>query len=190
MNQKIIIAVTGASGSIYARLLLDRIERLHNDLQNVELIFSKNAFDVWEFELSNKKYLEYPFKINEPNNFFTGPASGSAGFDTMIICPASMGTIGRIANGISDDLITRAADVMLKEKKQLIIVPREAPYNLIHLRNMTTLTEAGAIIIPASPSFYSRPKTIEDVANTVIDRILKIANLSNDGFKWGEETVN
>jgi 4-hydroxy-3-polyprenylbenzoate decarboxylase len=186
MNHKIIIAITGASGAIYAQQLLVKLEKLKTDSDRIELIYSKNALDVWEYELQNKDYLNYSFPICERNNFFTGPASGSAGFETMIICPASMGTIGRIANGISDDLITRAADVMLKERKQLIIVPREAPYNLIHLRNMTSLTEAGAIIIPASPSFYSRPKTVEEVAITIVDRILKIANLGNDGFKWGE----
>lgn len=187
MKHKIIIAVTGASGSIYAKLLLDRLQNRLNELERIELIFSKNAFDVWEFELNNSNYKNYPFPINKINNFFTGPASGSAGFETMIICPASMGTIGRIANGISDDLITRAADVILKERKQLIIVPREAPYNLIHLRNLTALTESGAIIIPASPSFYSHPKTIEELANTVVDRILKIANFAHEGFKWGEK---
>jgi len=141
--------------------------------------------DVWEYEIGSKSYNDYPFETIEPNDFFSGPASGSAGYSNMIICPASMGTIGRIAAGISNDLITRAADVMLKERKQLIVVPREAPYNLIHLRNMTSLTEAGAVVLPASPSFYSKPKTIEEAAATVVERILKVAGIDYDGFSWG-----
>jgi 4-hydroxy-3-polyprenylbenzoate decarboxylase len=102
----------------------------------------------------------------------------------MIICPASMGTIGRIANGTSDDLIARAADVMLKEKRKLIIVPREAPFNLIHLRNMETLILAGAIICPASPSFYSKPETVTALIDTVVDRIISLADFEADTFRW------
>ncbi len=185
MKKKIIIAVTGASGAIYAKLLLDKVTSIKSDFEKVSLLFSKNAMDVWEYEIGNKSYNDYPFERIESNDFFSGPASGSARYTTMIICPASMGTIGRIAAGISNDLITRAADVMLKERKQLIVVPREAPYNLIHLRNMTSLTEAGAIVLPASPSFYSKPKTIEDIANTVVERILKIADINDDGYQWG-----
>ncbi|MBN2745170.1 MAG: UbiX family flavin prenyltransferase [Bacteroidales bacterium] len=186
MKRKIVIGITGASGAIYAKLLLDFLEKKQEEFEKIELIFSGNATDVWEYELGNKDYNTYPFNRNEPTNFFTGPASGSAGFDTMIICPASMGTIGRIASGVSNDLMTRAADVMLKERKRLILVPRESPYNLIHLRNMTTIAEAGAIIIPATPSFYSHPQSIEDVALTVVHRILKLADLHHEGFRWGE----
>ncbi len=187
MKRKIVIGITGASGAIYAKLLLDYLEKNEAEFEKIELIFSGNATDVWEYELGNRDFENYPFKRNEPSNFFTGPASGSAGFDTMIICPASMGTIGRIASGVSNDLMTRAADVMLKERKRLILVPRESPFNLIHLRNMTTISEAGAIIIPASPSFYSHPQSIEDVALTVVYRILKLADLNHDGFRWGEK---
>ena len=113
-------------------------------------------------------------------------ASGSSSYNTLIICPCSMGTLGRIAGGISNDLITRAADVMLKERRKLICVVRETPYNLVHLRNMTTVTEAGGIICPATPSFYSKPQTVEEAANTVILRVLQLAGLSTDGYKWGE----
>jgi 4-hydroxy-3-polyprenylbenzoate decarboxylase len=183
-KKNIVVAVTGASGSIYAQRLLQHLERKMDELGRVEVVFSKNAFDVWKYELKNEDYTKLPFKINDRGDFFTGPASGSAGFDTMIICPASMGTLGRIAHGISDDLITRAADVMLKERRQLILIPREAPYNLIHLRNMTQLTEAGAVILPASPSFYSHPKSMDDLVDTVIHRILKIADLGHEGYKW------
>ena len=184
MNRKIIIAVTGASGSIYAKLLIDKLLNLSKYYETVDLIFSKNAKDVWAFEMGNKDYESYPFKIYEPKNLFSGPASGSANYSNMIICPASMGTIGRIAAGVSDDLISRAADVMLKERKQLILVPRETPYNLIHLRNLTSLTEAGAIILPASPSFYSKPKNIEELAETVVDRIIQLIGISNDSYRW------
>jgi 4-hydroxy-3-polyprenylbenzoate decarboxylase len=103
----------------------------------------------------------------------------------MIICPCTMGTLGRIASGISSDLMTRSADVMLKERKKLILVPREAPLNLIHLTNMKLLTEAGAIICPASPSFYSKPATIEDLAMTVVDRVLSLAGFNLETFSWG-----
>ena len=185
MKRKIIVAVTGASGAIYAKQLLVKIFLFKSAFSKIDIIFSKNALDVWEYELGSKSYQDYNANLIDPENFFTGPASGSAGYHTMIICPASMGTIGRIASGISNDLITRAADVMLKERKQLIVVPRETPYNLIHLRNMTSLTEAGAIVLPASPSFYSKPQTIEDVANTVVDRILKLTDLNYNGFEWG-----
>lgn len=187
MKRKIVIGITGASGAIYAKLLLDYFEKHQAEFEKIEIIFSGNATDVWEYELGNKDFEKYPFKRNKPGNFFTGPASGSAGFDTMIICPASMGTIGRIASGVSNDLMTRAADVMLKERKRLILVPRESPYNLIHLRNMTTISEAGAIIIPASPSFYSHPQSIEDVALTVVHRILKLADINHDSYRWGEK---
>jgi 4-hydroxy-3-polyprenylbenzoate decarboxylase len=104
----------------------------------------------------------------------------------MIICPASMGTIGRIANGTSDDLIARAADVMLKERRKLIIVPRETPYNLFHIRNMESLTLSGAIICPASPSFYSKPETISDLVMTVVERIISLAGFEAGVYRWME----
>ena len=114
-------------------------------------------------------------------------ASGSSTYGTLIICPCSMGTVGRIAGGISNDLITRAADVMLKERRRLICVVRETPYNLIHLKNMTAITEAGGIICPATPSFYSNPATIEEAAYTVIHRVLQLAGVNVDGYKWQEK---
>ena len=128
---------------------------------------------------------DYAFTTYDNHDFMAPFASGSAGFDAFIICPCSMGTLGRIASGMSNDLITRAADVMLKERKQLICVVREAPYNLVHLKNMTAVTEAGGIICPASPSFYSIPKSIDDLAATVVDRVLQLAGISIDTFKWG-----
>jgi 4-hydroxy-3-polyprenylbenzoate decarboxylase len=116
-------------------------------------------------------------------------ASGSARYDTMIIIPCSMGTLARIATGISTDLITRAADVILKEKRKLICVIRDMPYNLIHIRNMETITLAGGIICPATPSFYSKPATIQAVASTVVDRVIDLAGFNSKSFRWGEEQV-
>jgi 4-hydroxy-3-polyprenylbenzoate decarboxylase len=113
-------------------------------------------------------------------------ASGSGQFDTMMIVPCSMGTLGRIATGISNDLITRAADVILKERRKLICVVRETPYNLIHIKNMEAVTLAGGIICPATPSFYSKPASIEEVAATVIDRIIDLAGLKQETYRWGE----
>ena len=181
---KLVVAVTGASGSIYAQLLLDKIRELK--VEECGLVFSENARTVWDLELGNRNYLSYPFKVYEPNDFFAPFASGSAKFEAMIICPCSMGTLGRIASGISADLITRAAEVMLKERRKLILVTREAPLSLIHIRNMKTVTEAGAVICPASPSFYSKPSTIEELAGTVVDRVLDLAGMDSKGYRWGE----
>ena len=120
------------------------------------------------------------------HNFYAPFASGSAQYDTLIIIPASMGMVGRIAHGVSDDLITRAADVILKERRTLILVPRETPYSLIHLTNMKLLTEAGAIIAPATPSFYSKPSSITELASTVTHRILDLAGFEVPTKRWGE----
>ena len=185
-KHKIVIAVTGASGSIYAKLLFDKLKNLDSQIQEIGIVFSKNAEEIWEYELGDKSYSTYPFKKYSTNDFYAPFASGSAQFDTMIICPCSMGTLGRIANGTSDDLITRAADVLLKERKKLILVPRELPYSLIHIHNMKLITEAGGIICPASPSFYNKPKTIEDAVNSVVNRILDLAGFEIDSKRWGE----
>jgi 4-hydroxy-3-polyprenylbenzoate decarboxylase len=183
---KIAVAVTGASGSIYAKVLLDHLLRLKEQVAAVDMVWSDNAFTVWQHELGNKNYEKLPFKAWDKNDFMAPFASGSSSYTTLIICPCSMGTLGRIAGGISNDLVTRAADVMLKERRKLICVVRETPYNLIHLRNMTAVTEAGGIICPATPSFYSNPKTIDDVAYTVIHRVLQLAGLDAAGYRWGE----
>ena len=184
---KLIISITGASGSIYAKCLLDSLEQIHDQLDAVGIVMSDNAKYVWETELGNKDYNNYPFKIYAKNDFNAPFASGSAQFNTMIVIPCSMGTMGRIASGISDDLTTRAADVILKERRKLILVARETPYNLIHIKNMETITLAGGIICPATPSFYSQPKTIEEVANTVVHRVLDLAGLKNESFRWGSK---
>lgn len=186
IRKKIIVAVTGASGSIYAQVLLDKLAQLGDQVERIGLVMSDNAKDVWKYELGNEGYAAYDFDQYDKRNFFAPFASGSAGYDTMIVCPCSMGTLGRIAQGISDDLVTRAADVILKERRKLILVARETPLNMIHLKNMQTITEAGGIICPAVPSFYSLPKTLEEVAATVVDRVLQLAGLSLDTYRWGD----
>ena len=187
MKRKIVIAITGASGSIYAQLLLNKLQQLHEQITEVAVVMSDNAKQVWEFELDNTDYNKLPFKFYAKNDFMAPFASGSARFDTMVVVPCSMGTLGRIASGVSDDLISRAADVILKERRKLILVARDTPFNLIHIRNMATVTEAGGIICPAVPSFYSKPKTIEDIAMTVVNRVIDMIGLENESYRWSED---
>lgn len=187
MKKKVVVAITGASGSIYAKLLLEKLQALQQQIQEVGIVMSDNARDVWKFELGEESYRDLPFTFYSKTDFWAPFASGSARFDTMIIVPCSMGTLGRIAGGISNDLTTRAADVILKERRRLILVARDTPLNLIHLRNMQTVTEAGGIICPAVPSFYSQPKTIEDVAMTVVNRIIDLAGFEHETYRWSEE---
>lgn len=187
MGKKIIVAVTGASGSVYAKRFLEKLKLSATKMDACSVVFSKNARDIWAYELKEAVgEASVSFPVFEPNDFYAPFASGSSGYDTMVIIPCSMGTLGRIASGVSDDLITRAADVILKERHRLIIVPRETPYNLIHLRNMVTLAEAGAIVMPATPSFYSLPANMEELIDTVVDRVLNLAGIENEGYRWGE----
>jgi 4-hydroxy-3-polyprenylbenzoate decarboxylase len=184
--QKIVVAVTGASGSIYAKVLLEKLSKLNDQISELSLLMTTNAKSVWTTELENNDYLNYNVKQYTQQDFDAPFASGSGQYQTMIIIPCSMGTLGRIAQGISNDLITRAADVILKERRKLICVARETPYNLIHIKNMETITLAGGIICPATPSFYSKPKTIEEVAATVVDRVIDLAGLKLDTYRWGK----
>jgi 4-hydroxy-3-polyprenylbenzoate decarboxylase len=183
---KIAVAVTGASGSIYAKVLLDSLMNLSQQVTEVGVVMSDNAKDVWKFELGNSEFEKYPFRFFDKKDFFAPFASGSSTYQALIICPCSMGTMGRIAAGISDDLPTRAADVMLKERRKLVLVVRESPYNLIQLENMTRLAQSGAIICPASPSFYSKPKDFEALAATVTDRALSLAGINTSSYRWQE----
>jgi flavin prenyltransferase len=183
---KIVVGITGASGAIYAQRLLGKLTLLETEA-NVAVIFSEKAKQVWRHELGNEDFLNLKFPVFKPDDFFAPPASGSARFETMILCPCSMGSLARIANGISDELITRSADVMLKEKRKLILITRESPLSLIHIRNMELLATAGAIILPASPSFYSKPATIPEILDTVIDRALRLAGYDVPTYQWGEE---
>ena len=184
-KHKIIVSVSGASGSIYAKVLFDKLVQLKEQIEVIGVLMSDNAKYVWETELDNSDYNNYPFTFYDKMDFMAPFASGSANFGTMIICPCSMGTMGRIATGISNDLTTRAADVILKERRKLIIVARETPLSLIHINNMKIITEAGGIICPATPSFYSKPQTFEALAATVIDRVLNLSGLDNKSYSWG-----
>ncbi|MFI5133337.1 MAG: UbiX family flavin prenyltransferase [Chitinophagales bacterium] len=184
--KKIVIAITGASGSVYSKVLLDKISLLKDQWNDLSVVMTDNAKEVWKTELGNYTYQEYQVKFYTTQDFTAPFASGSGGYDTMIVIPCSMGTLGRIASGVSNDLITRAADVILKERRKLICVIRDTPYNLVHIRNMETVTLAGGIICPATPSFYSRPQNIEQVAATVVDRVLDLAGFDIKTFRWGK----
>lgn len=181
---RVVVAVTAASGAIYARQCVELL--LGSDsVERIALIYSREAEAVAEAErvvMPEDSRIE----IYRNDDMWAAPASGSARWDSMIIVPSTMGTIGRIASGVSQSLIERSADVMLKERRRLVIVAREAPYSLIHLRNMTTLTEAGAIIIPASPSFYFTPSTIEELCLTISQRAVELLGVEVPHREWGK----
>lgn len=190
MKKKVIVAIGGSSGSIYAKVLLDKLMKLQDQTAAVGIVMSDNARFNWAYELDTPFMQEaYPdhFKLYEKMNFMAPFASGSAKYDTMIVCPCSMGLMARIATGISNDLVTRAADVILKERRKLILVPRDTPLSILHINNMKTITEAGGILCPASPSFYSKPQTFEELAATVIDRVLDLAGFDLESYRWGED---
>jgi len=182
--RKVVIAITGASGSVYSKILLDKLAILKDQWDEVSVVMTDNAKQVWATELGNTDFGQYPFKFYSTTDFNAPFASGSGQYNIMILVPCSMGTLGRIATGVSNDLISRAADVILKERRRLICVVRDTPYNLIHIRNMETVTLAGGIICPASPSFYSKPKTIEEAAATVVDRVLDLSGFDINTFRW------
>ncbi len=182
---KIVVAVTGASGSVYAKVLFDKLVAMRGQWEEVSIVMTENAKEVWRTELGNDSYAQLPLRFYSQQDFSAPFASGSGKYDTMIIIPCSMGTLGRVATGISSDLITRAADVILKERRKLICVVRDTPYNLVHIRNMETVTLAGGIICPATPSFYSKPSTFEELAATVVDRVIDLAGLEHNTFRWG-----
>lgn len=186
-KHKIVVAVTGASGSIYARVLFEKFQQLQEQIDTVAVVMSDNAKTVWKEEIGDESWASLPFPFYGKHDFMAPFASGSSSFRTMIVCPCSMGTLARIATGVSDDLVTRAADVMLKERRRLILVTRDTPLSLVHINNMKTVTEAGGIICPASPSFYSRPATFEALASTVIDRVIDLCGLEQKTFRWNEQ---
>ena len=181
---KIVVAVTAASGSVYASLLLRQLVE-SEQVERVALIWSANARAVALHEgvemPRHEKIVEY-----DNDDMFSAPASGSADWNAMVVVPSSVGTVGRVASGVSQTLIERAADVMLKERRCLIFVVRETPLSLIHLRNMTTLTEAGAVILPASPSFYSNPTDVTALCMTVIERVVSLLGIEAPHYKWGD----
>lgn len=185
--RKIVLAITGASGSIYPYLILKKLFEVKSQWDELAMVMSDNAKTIWKEEIGNDAFNSFEVKTFQKHDFSAPFASGSANYDTMIIAPCSMGTLGRIANGVSDELITRAADVILKEKRRLVCVLRDTPYNLIHIRNMEAVALAGGIICPATPSFYSKPKTIEELAATVVDRVLDLCGFKIEMYRWGSD---
>lgn len=181
---KLIIAITGASGIIYAKKLLETTKKYEIE---THLIITKNAKTVARHEIGEPRQLENLASYNyEPNDLSSPLASGSFETDAMIIVPSSMKTISAIAHGFSSNLVTRAADVHLKERRKLIIVPRETPLNTIHLENMTKLSQMGVVILPAMPAFYHKPKNVEEVTNFIVGKILDQLGLDNKLYnRWG-----
>lgn len=180
---RFVLAATGASGAIYLQRLLDYLGEGDHELH---LVISAYGKQVIQEELGG---LRLPAGVVEHSDKSMNAsfASGSARYDAMVVVPCSMGTMGRIAHGTGDSLILRAADVFLKERRRLVIVPRETPWNLIHARNAATLLEAGAIVLPASPSFYSKPRTLEELADTVVWRILDLIGIpAPNACRWRE----
>lgn len=191
--KRIIIGITGASGSIYAIRL---IEELLNQKIFVHIICTDTGKEVMKYETSmdidnwveNLKIQYTHVNLENIHNLFSGVASGSYRFDAMIILPCSMGTLAEISTGLAKNLLCRAADVALKENRRLIIVPRETPFNAIHLENMLKLSRLGVNILPAMPGFYHKPQTMDDLINFVIGKILDSLNIENTLFKkWGDQ---
>jgi flavin prenyltransferase len=183
---KLVIAATGASGSIYLQRLLEQVDPGDHE---IHLVLSSHAKQVAKHELG---VLKIPKSIRQhaENDLNVPYVSGSARFDAMVIVPCSMATVGRIAAGSSDTALLRAADVFLKERRKLILVPRETPWNLIHARNIVALLEAGAVVLPAIPSFYSRPASVVDVVDTVVWRVLDQIGLPNSrAYRWADQTA-
>lgn len=182
---RILVAITGASGALYAQRLLDNLDPSQHELH---VVLSKYAQPVIAEELPGGLRLPAGATRHSLKSMHAPFASGSNPPDAMVILPCSMGTLGRIAHGYSEDVLLRAADVVLKEKKKLILVPRETPLNLVHIRNFELLLLAGAVILPANPSFYTRPQTVEQVADTVVARVLDHLGVAHSLVgRWGEE---
>lgn len=182
----IVVGITGASGAILGHRILLRIKELIDESQKLRVVMSDTARKVWKHELMLPLPEETGFTVYDNHHLFADIASGSASYHTMIVCPCSMGTVGRIAAGVSDTLLTRAADVMLKEQRKLVLVIREAPLSLIHLRNLTTLTESGALVFPATPFFYHHPRDLDELINPLVNRVLETAGMPGGGYHWGE----
>ncbi len=184
---KLVVAIGGASGSVYARRLLDALAALEArdpGALEVGLCFSAAGAEVWNHELGAVP--DYPFTRYGLRDFRAPFASGSAGWDAMVVVPCSTGGLARIAHGVSEDLIGRAADVMLKERRKLVLVVRETPLSLVHLENMLSVTRAGAVVLPASPSFYSKPADVDALLDTVVGRVLDQLGVENQlAPRWG-----
>ncbi len=189
-KKKIVVGVTGASGAPYAKVLLGHLAeraRTRDDVE-VAVCVSSTAPEVWRLECGGDLREECPLPIWGARDYSAPFASGSAGWHAMVVVPCSMSTVARVAHGTSDTLLTRAADVMLKERRALIVVPRETPLSLIHLENLTQLARAGATVLPAMPSFYGKPTSVDDVLRSVVGRVLDHLGLEHDlSHRWGEK---
>lgn len=191
MSKRIMVAISGASGAVYAQRLLEVLPEAYD---TVYLTASDNALGIMREELQVEGLqslippgCEDRFRILEACDMTAPPASGSHDYDGLVVIPCSTGVIGRIASGVSNDLVTRAADVCLKERRKVVLVARETPLSLIHLRNMTALAEAGAIILPAAPAFYSKPQKVSDLVDFIVDRVLRALGVQTRLLKgWGE----
>lgn len=194
MKRKIVIGVTGASGALYAKMLIEKVLQLSEQIAFVGLVFSDTAKGIYMQELGKLAFTELQekdykvkFEVFENHDFYAPFASGSSVFDTLFIVPCSMATVAKIANGLSIDLIARTADVMLKERRKVILGVRETPYQRIHLQNMLSITDAGGIVAPISPTFYQKTTTLRDIVSHQIDRWLTMAGLVIDNrFLWND----
>ena len=185
MRKKIVVGITGASGAPYARRLLG-VLKLRDDVE-VAVCVSQTAPEVWALECGGDLREAAGLPVWGVRDYRAPFASGSAGWQAMVVVPCSMGTAARIAHGVSDTLVTRAADVMLKERRTLIVVPRETPLSIVHLDNLSSLARAGALVLPAMPSFYGKPETLDDAIDTVVGRILDHLGLDHDLVRrWGQ----
>src|SRR5688572_18998237 len=185
MKKKIVIGITGASGAPYAKRLLS-VLRERDDVE-LGVCLSSTAPEVWALECGGDVREAVRAPIWGGRDYRAPFASGSAGWDAMVVIPCSMSTVSRIAHGISDSLLTRAADVMLKERRTLVVVPRETPLSVVHLENLTAIARAGALVLPAMPSFYTKPKTLDDAIDGVIARVLDHIGVEHTiGKRWGE----
>lgn len=194
--KKYVVVVTGASGSAYGLRLVEQLL----EVGEVALIFTKTGAEVTAYELglvvpaegakdAVLRYLELPadrpLRVTAYDDLFDAVASGSSGFDAVVVAPASMGFVGSLASGLASDLAERAADVALKERRTLVVVPRETPLNVIHLRNLTALSEAGAIVVPAMPAFYQRPGSVDDMINFVVGKVLDVLGIEHSLYpRW------
>jgi 4-hydroxy-3-polyprenylbenzoate decarboxylase len=185
--QKIILAITGASGAIYAQLLMQKLHAIEH-APKVALIASKCGEQVFKYELGEAAWNALRAGAAEHfdnDDMFAACASGSARYEAMLIAPCSMGTLARVAHGCGNSLICRSADVMLKERRRIVLAVREMPYSAVHLRSMMLASQAGAIVCPASPAYYARPATIADLAASVADRLLQLIGIQTPAYQWG-----
>jgi 4-hydroxy-3-polyprenylbenzoate decarboxylase len=189
MKRKIVVGITGASGAPYAKRLLAWMRgRVESGELQLGVCVSPTAPEVWALECGGDLREQIGLPVWEGRNYKAPFASGSAGWDAMVIIPCSMGTLARVAHGMSDSLLTRAADVMLKERRTLVVVPRETPLSVVHIENLLTLARAGAVILPAMPSFYGKPQSLDDAVDSVVGRVLDHLGLDHQlSHRWGNK---